>query len=611
MNPSKYEGSILEDDIEEEPFTIVEKKDMKTLEQVIREASEDFGHPAGVVGDEEASVIASAVREWMRNIAREPGHGPSGGVQGVQAARIKELEAEVEQLKSDRGEWMREQNEGLRKAIYNVLVDELPADQNSLDDCREYTNAILSVIPPPRDEMFKTALAVYESRIKELETGVCELSELCSMKDDKLAEIKALLDKLRPIRKDQESRIEQTKTHISNGLKSGNGHYIEQADGVLSEFLDEMQKAKAIHAEIDSIIEQSQISQMEEQRKEFDNDAPFPDETIEALKEFTKRSSEATIMIGGRPVSTGISPAEADDLDAMLKLHLANQRGLTKEEHRELSQFMREQGEPMTPTEADGILIDWANKRIEILEAENKRLQVLADAADNLAKLESRQSKRITHLETELSAANASRVLLQEDMKELQSDLNLLGDENGALRVRVEEATTLNQTITYGPIDEVRKKCRELEIELARAHEELGHPEIVHAIREKAHKYDELRAKFPFLPGEKFYTFVGGTIRKCTVQHTSTTGVTDNRTNGHVWDECCRTVEECRSKIPMEGRMNCPVCGKDHWERMDFNTLGDEFKCDCGTMLKTDYDDAGELVDTEENWSVVKVEEEA
>jgi hypothetical protein len=80
--------------------------DTRTLEQVIMDASgksaaEAKGYSAVVGCDSvEVKIIADAVREWMKGLARESGHGPSGGVQGIQADRIKELEAEVERLKS-------------------------------------------------------------------------------------------------------------------------------------------------------------------------------------------------------------------------------------------------------------------------------------------------------------------------------------------------------------------------------------------------------------------------------------------------------------------------------------------------------------------------------
>lgn len=79
--------------------------------------------------------------------------------------------------------------------------------------------------------------------------------------------------------------------------------------------------------------------------------------------------------------------AEGDNLDAMLKLHLANQRSLTNEEHQHLTQFLRSIREESAKGPADQSnhadlvktepLYGWANKRIEMLEAENKRIKEL------------------------------------------------------------------------------------------------------------------------------------------------------------------------------------------------------------------------------------------
>lgn len=285
---------------------------MKTLEQTILEASNPH---YGIMG-EKTKAIASAVREWMKE--------QNEGLRNIIDTKIATLQAE--------------QPAGIYTINHN-------ATRNTLVD------AILSVIPPrmvydPRPlqaeiDGWKTAariveledqlkqeiwqhaacltiaetgekwgknvqpsaamMAVYDLKqdyqrldleFRTLKNAHKRLADECGnyhkgdRSSSKFTEIKALLDKLRPIRKEQESRIIHARTYIMD-------HDYGGAISTLSDFLEEMQKAKAIHAEIDSIIEQSQISQMEEQRKEFDNDVPFPDETIEALKEFTKRSSEA------------------------------------------------------------------------------------------------------------------------------------------------------------------------------------------------------------------------------------------------------------------------------------------------------------------------------
>lgn len=86
-------------------------------------------------------------------------------------------------IASEIREWMRKQNGGLRDVIGKTLNDLVEREviswvTTSPDPLA--TDAILSVIPPPRDEMFQSAIAVYESRIRELETEVERLANLKS-----------------------------------------------------------------------------------------------------------------------------------------------------------------------------------------------------------------------------------------------------------------------------------------------------------------------------------------------------------------------------------------------------------------------------------------------
>ena len=104
------------------------------------------------------------------------------------------------------------------------------------------------------------------------------------------------------------------------------------------------------------------------------------------------------------------------------------------------------------------------------------------------------------------------------------------------------------------------------EVELSRAYEELGHPDIVHRIREKAHKYSELCKRFPFQPGDTFYaTLSNKTLALCvgdsvpklkiykrTVDMIGEKGVIDTKGNTWEWNELHRTIESCRDSIPIE-----------------------------------------------------------
>ncbi len=100
------------------------------------------------------------------------------------------------------------------------------------------------------------------------------------------------------------------------------------------------------------------------------------------LKELSNKLMETGTVHAPKP-----GAAEGDNLDAMLKLHLANQRSLTNEEHQHLTQFLRSIREESAKGPADQSnhadlvktepLYGWANKRIEMLEAENKRIKEL------------------------------------------------------------------------------------------------------------------------------------------------------------------------------------------------------------------------------------------
>jgi len=83
---------------------------------------------------------------------------------------------------------------------------------------------------------------------------------------------------------------------------------------------------------------------------------------------------------------------------------------------------------------------------------------------------------------------------------------------------------------------------------------------------DKAAKYDALRKRFPFLPGEEFYATVSSKrlilnvgdpipeliIYKRTVNLVGVNGVLDTKDNTWNWDECHPTAEACKAAIPVE-----------------------------------------------------------
>lgn len=142
-----------------------------------------------------------------------------------------------------------------------------------------------------------------------------------------------------------------------------------------------------------------------------------------------------------------------------------------------------------------GWIYAWDNKRIEMLEEENKRIK---------------------ELEAELA--------------EEQSTRNLLSDENRALRVRLEEVTAFLRLDTSGE-------------------------ESWNALADKAAKYDELRAKFPFLPGAVVWILQDGAIQRATVWRIG------ERVARVLLDEIAidvdpsrlhSTADACRAAIPVE-----------------------------------------------------------
>ena len=375
----------------------------RTLEQVIMDASKS--HRTPWVDFDEAAAIAEAVRGWMR-----------------------------------------EQNEGLRGVIFDILLEELPPQSVSHADADSCVDAILSVIPPQEPDYRSMTWAMPEEDDAERSKRLAYRLEILERENA-----------------DLRKRLPDPAT-----------------------LQTEMEKWQA-----------SRIKKLEDELQHL----------------------ESNLMVGGKPVSTGISPAEGDDLDAMLKLQLDNQRGLTREESERLTKFMHETAtggsideEPFKFGEPDKFPYDihdhlisteplyaWANKRIEMLEEESK--------------------KRIKEFEAKVAR-----------LKEPQStyERQIASDEKYAKTIQEEWD----------------------------------------ALRAKAAKYNELRAKFPFLPGEEFWTLFQGSIRRweCCAVRQNILGSTEckvfgrmKRSDGALVEsplyylrECHPTADACRAAIPVE-----------------------------------------------------------
>lgn len=115
------------------------------------------------------------------------------------------------------------------------------------------------------------------------------------------------------------------------------------------------------------------------------------------------------------------------------------------------------------------------------------------------------------------------------------------------LGIREPEAAAIAEAVR-GWLDELVKgeghpyqsvvRIKELEAEVAR-------------LEDLAAKYDELRAKFPFLPGEEFWFCNGNRITKRKVDEIDETHVLSGE-YGLYQSECHPTADACRTAIPVE-----------------------------------------------------------
>lgn len=115
---------------------------------------------------------------------------------------------------------------------------------------------------------------------------------------------------------------------------------------------------------------------------------------------------------------------------------------------------------------------------------------------------------------------------------------------------------------TPGAVFHDRIKELEAEVERLKAMTYLPSNEAI----DKAAKYDALRERFPFLPGEEFYATVSSKrlilnvgdpipeliIYKRTVNLVGVNGVLDTKDNTWNWDECHPTAEACKAAILVE-----------------------------------------------------------
>lgn len=317
-------------------------------------------------------------------------------------------------------EYNRECNEHLREVVTKALIKRITSEPDWLDGT---VDAILAALPPQEDrsvdpvtlqthmekwqaeEIGRLRAENDELRKKAadwdalMETGkypaeLREPAEVTTIVDAiRIQEVTALLNELRPIRKEQEGRIERAIEAINKRLG------VSKAIEILQEFLSEMQKAKSIHSKLDVLL---------------------AGVTPAASLKFN---------IGGNPVSTGISPVEAEEIDALLGRKKPNLKDDLKAYHKNpLSdkEVVESLIPPFDPVVVDkafdemmadedtmtkaaipvaGIgdpddspielgetgkitdpLLGWANKRIEVLEEENTKLKDKAQAYDDLRK---------------------------------------------------------------------------------------------------------------------------------------------------------------------------------------------------------------------------------
>ena len=124
------------------------------------------------------------------------------------------------------------------------------------------------------------------------------------------------------------------------------------------------------------------------------------------------------------------------------------------------------------------------------------------------------------------------------------------------LSIDSREATAIAEAVR-GWLDELVKgeghpyqsvvRIKELEAEVARLASLKSSPGCC----DKAAKYDELRAKFPFLPGEEFWFCNGNRITKRKVDEIDETHVLSGE-YGLYQSECHPTADACRAAIPVE-----------------------------------------------------------
>lgn len=259
-------------------------------------------------------------------------------------------------------------------------------------------------------------------------------------------------------------------------------------------------------------------------------------------------------VIPPRTVSTGISPAEADDINAMLKLPLDNQRNLTPEEiarYRELIETTATEGPVVKPE---------ANKRIEIADPPVQEWRDKLSEPDKLSPNDIPNHLPPAQAEEErinaLNKHHHDNLVYTEPLYAWANKrIEMLEAELVEERLRIAELEQFNKTY--------QKNQFRLEDELAKERErtkwleDMSGMESWNILSQKAKTYDALREKFPFLPGEEVWSLRESTITKGIVwaireNITRVTFETLGITIDCDPEDCHPTAEACRNAIEVE-----------------------------------------------------------
>lgn len=206
--------------------------------------------------------------------------------------------------------------------------------------------------------------------------------------------------------------------------------------------------------------------------------------------------------------------------------------------------------------------LEYENKCNKIVSMSDSWLDTLVSAVYSWLRENNYYQRDLTQVSSFEQIIRETSLKIAEE-RGVSSTFALNEEEATKIAEAISEAISLNNFML---LQTQAAKIKELEVELSRAYEELGHPDIVHRIREKAHKYSELCKRFPFQPGDTFYaTLSNKTLALCvgdsvpklkiykrTVDMIGEKGVIDTKGNTWEWNELHRTIESCRDSIPIE-----------------------------------------------------------